>query len=1492
MAAACTRSHRALALAALVALWTPLPAAPWIIFTEIHYQPGEGEALEFIEIFLLDPPSAALDGWRLEGDVKFRFPAGCAIAPGEFLVVARDPKALAERYPDAPRIIGPFEGALPDGGGSLELRNAAGARAASMRYDRGRAWPWSPAGAGHTLSLKDPLFDAERPESWEPSLEIGGTPGRANRGERGPRGEALVRAGDDWRFFRGAKSPPADWMQPGFDDGAWESGPGGFGFADGDDRTVIDGMQSRYVSLYTRRRFRIEAPDRRARILLLVDFDDGFAAYLNGKEVARANLGSPGAPVRHDAPASALREAGSAMEFDLGPAGDALRAGDNVLAVEVHNASLSSSDLSLRVDLERREPSTSLEPGAGPRINEAAAARPDAPSDDALAAGFIEIYNPGDEDFDLGGHCLSDEPGRLAKHVLPDGLRLAPRGYLVLTRRELGESFSIAPASMFLCLSTPGGRRVLDAVRLDLSRERPAAGRHPDGAGETAVFDAASPGAANRLDLRRDLVFNEIHYHPAVGDAGGEFIELFNRGESAMELAGLRLRGGVRFEFPAGAALGAGQYLVIAKEPEKLRDAHGLRPGAVLGPFAGALANGGEELRLVDAHGRTLERVEYADRAPWPEQADGWGSSLERIHPRLDAEVPRAWAASDEAGRSGWKPIRYRAPQRSFQGMAFGTFEFLLLEAGECLIDDLEIRLPDGRSLFRDGFDGAAGAWQGLGTHKRSAIEHDADRGVDRGVAAADPCLRLIADGRGNSRHNYVFRELPFEPEPGTEYEVSFRARWLRGSPLLLSRTAGQGLAKTHRLDRSPSPGSPGKANSRFEERPAPAIGAVEQRPAAPSPGEAVRIACRIASAGPLAAAALVYKAEGGSWRELALAPAAAAPAGETLYAAVVPGLAAGRVEFYIRARAEGGREATFPPGAPARSALYAVGLAPHGRFPTFTLLASDRQWQEVESQPRLSNHLAHGSLVYGGARIFHEVGFRHRGSPFTRSESNWRVELGADTLDGRHSLTFDGQGGGAANLNERLTYWLVEQLQAPSPRSRYVHLRMPGREESLYEDVEKVDRDFLERWFGGGEDDGPASRGIGPLHKVDDHWELLPGGWRGYWEADFRYRGADPEAYRWHFPPRANGDAEDFGPLLDLAGVLDPRRTDDSSFRGRVESLLEVDEWLRVLAARTLANDWDSIGLTRGKNAFIYRRPEDGRWRLLPWDADLSWGRNAHTGLFSSRFPSIQRLLSQPVYRRRFFGLIGYLAARKLDEAAFGETLEEFRDRTGYGVDYYTGFAASRRQHVLSQLPRSAFEIAELRREPRPEKPDELLVAGIAPPLIQRLRLGGQEGRIEFLDLKRFAARFEVGPEGGEGVLEGLDFGGGLVEARRIAVPPRSGAPPLAPPPPPAAPIEIVRRRGAEGEPAPASARESVSRPRSAIEPRSPAGASRSPKAASGQPPRARPNESPRERGGIAQRLVLVVPATLLVFGSAALVLSVSWLRRRLRNPAPRKYK
>lgn len=133
----------------------------------------------------------------------------------------------------------------------------------------------------------------------------------------------------------------------GKDSNVWQEGSFGIGFGDDDDATTVKAKEGVPV-IYTRTAFTVEDPTILTGLLLHIDYDDAFAAWINGAEVARsANL--VGLDLTRDTRPTRGREAIGAldMRIDLSSHLSTLVAGENILAMAVWNVDPDSDDLTL-----------------------------------------------------------------------------------------------------------------------------------------------------------------------------------------------------------------------------------------------------------------------------------------------------------------------------------------------------------------------------------------------------------------------------------------------------------------------------------------------------------------------------------------------------------------------------------------------------------------------------------------------------------------------------------------------------------------------------------------------------------------------------------------------------------------------------------------------------------------------------------------------------------------------------------------------------------------------------------------------------------------------------------------------------------------------------------------------------------------------------------------------------------------------------------------
>jgi hypothetical protein len=159
----------------------------------------------------------------------------------------------------------------------------------------------------------------------------------------------LLAKGSTWQFLADGSDQGTAWRDEFYPPAdAWPEGVAEIGFGDGDENTLIPPAQQGQITYYFRSQFSVADVASISDLVLHVEHDDGVAVYLNGVEIYRNRL----------IPAAAYNQLASVVVEDpadtfhsiclsllLLPPGT-LKEGLNTLAVEVHQASLTSSDVS------------------------------------------------------------------------------------------------------------------------------------------------------------------------------------------------------------------------------------------------------------------------------------------------------------------------------------------------------------------------------------------------------------------------------------------------------------------------------------------------------------------------------------------------------------------------------------------------------------------------------------------------------------------------------------------------------------------------------------------------------------------------------------------------------------------------------------------------------------------------------------------------------------------------------------------------------------------------------------------------------------------------------------------------------------------------------------------------------------------------------------------------------------------------------------------
>ena len=909
------------------------------------------------------------------------------------------------------------------------------------------------------------------------------------------------------------------------------------------------------------------------------------------------------------------------------------------------------------------------------------------------AEDFIELYNHSRQEVDLSGAYLSDDRDT-NKFRIPDGTRLGPRGWIAFPESTLG--FALSSGGERLYLVNSNQNRVLDVVAFEGQATGVATGRHPDGAPDFRELASPTPGGTNSPPLRRDIVINEIMYHPLSGNSDDEYLELYNRGTNTVNLGLWRLSEGVSFTFPANTLLPPGGYLVVARNTLRLLSLYPhLTSANTVGNFSGSLADGGERLALampeveITTNGPStnyivVNEVTYGDGGRWGQWADGGGSSLELTDPHSDNRLAPNWADSDETAKAPWTNVVFtglmdHVYMRDTAGAALDEIQVMILGAGEALLDDVEVRGPPGTNVVRNStFNAGLSNWVAQGNHVNSGLE-------PAGPDQPSPCLHLRASGGGDNGANRVECDLSVALPPNTNGTIAAKLRWLCGHRDVLLRLHGGALEVLASLPVPPNLGTPGQRNSRAVANAGPAIVQVSHAPVLPSAAEPVVVTARVSDPDGVGAVRVLYRLDpGATLFPVPMNDAGTngdAVAGDGLFSGTIPGqpantLVAFRIEANDAATPPAG--ARFPQDAPGRECLVRFGETPQfGSFAAYRFWMTASNMNQWNVRERMSNQAQDGTFVYGDYRAIHNAGARYRGSPFMRP--NYSTPTGVpcgyiwtlpadDRFLGEDELNLDSMeptGRDATALREVTCFSMYEQMGLPFSHQRFVHLVINGvnntsRGIPIYTDSQQPNGDYIKNWF--------PDRSDGELYKIDDWFEFSDAvtmqGWKSGSLENFTTTGGVKKQarYRWSWEKKFNGGLND--DYSRLYKVDDALNAPDAGYVAAVESALEAEEWLLVFALRHVVSDYDGYGYRRGKNEFLYFPPGQKAW-LLIWDLDYSLGighgptqdlffisLDGPTGV--NHMPEIARLYNHGYFRRAYLRALQRIVAGPLQESAY----------------------------------------------------------------------------------------------------------------------------------------------------------------------------------------------------------------------------------------------
>jgi spore coat protein CotH len=203
-----------------------------------------------------------------------------------------------------------------------------------------------------------------------------------------------------------------------------------------------------------------------------------------------------------------------------------------------------------------------------------------------------------------------------------------------------------------------------------------------------------------------------------------------------------------------------------------------------------------------------------------------------------------------------------------------------------------------------------------------------------------------------------------------------------------------------------------------------------------------------------------------------------------------------------------------------------------------------------------------------------------------------------------------------------------------------------------LYTLVEEVDGEVLDTQF---------SSDDGNLYKPED------------FGASF-IDGSFAEEY---FEKKTNEDEEDWSDILALFAALhdDTAFTDPATWRENLESIFDVDGFLKYLAVNEIIQNWDSYGKMT-QNYYLYNDPESSKLTWIPWDHNeaLQVGKQGgalaldFSNMEANSWPLIEKLYADEMYKAQY----DYYLMEVIGDAFETASIQMLYDNYSYLVEPY----------------------------------------------------------------------------------------------------------------------------------------------------------------------------------------------------------------------------
>ncbi len=308
------------------------------------------------------------------------------------------------------------------------------------------------------------------------------------------------------------------------------------------------------------------------------------------------------------------------------------------------------------------------------------------------------------------------------------------------------------------------------------------------------------------------------------------------------------------------------------------------------------------------------------------------------------------------------------------------------------------------------------------------------------------------------------------------------------------------------------------------------------------------------------------------------------------------------------------------------------------------------------------SDHEFRAVLIFNNGNVhdtLNNIGFRLRGNTSRVSEKkSFKVSFNTFILGrvyhGIEKMNLNGEHNDPS-VSRALIYWeILRESGIAGPRANHVELYINGNYHGLYLNVEHIDEEFTDSYFGSKN---------GNLYKCT-------------YGADLRYKSSNPDSYKFGqnsnrvYELTTNEETDDYSDLAEFISILN--NTSIADLPCRLEGVFNVQDYLKIAAIDVLTGNWDGYIFNKN-NFYLYKNPATGLFEYIPYDVDNTFGidwfnidwskRNIYNWAHSDPRPLFKRLLQVPEYKLQFTYYLKQVIASVTSTQSLNDRISAVRD-------------------------------------------------------------------------------------------------------------------------------------------------------------------------------------------------------------------------------------